>query len=337
MNDKCDDKDELSLLNMGESDCRISVICPMYNEEIGIERNLDKLLAALNGLSETWELILVNDGSVDRCLELAQAKLECISQARIVSYRANRGRGYALRQGFAVARGDYIITTESDLSWGADIVAKLLNALEEQDVDMVIASPFMPGGQFKNVPFTRVFLSKFGNKILTLASGGNLTMISGMTRGYCREVIKSLFLEEDGKEIHLEIVSQVRALGFQIKEIPAILKWEKADPTKPSRKSSFNAKKLIWSHLLFSFTEKPFLLLGTLGIVFVVLGILLILYLAYQSIFFGIRAGSRPLLIIAALFFLSGLQVLLFSFNAHQISQQRKLLTRMRNKILIEK
>ncbi len=315
----------------------LTVICPMYNEGVAISENLTRLLHALDQLNRTWELLIVNDGSTDDCGEQVTAIAATESRLHLLGYPKNRGRGYALRLGFKHARGETIVTTESDLSWGAEIVATLLEGLESQDCDMIVASPHAPGGRLENVPAKRVFLSRFGNKILKHATQSPITMLSGMTRAYRREVIDALFLEHDGKEIHLEIVSQADALGFRIGEIPAVLRWAPPKPGAPTRTSSFNAPKYIYSHIMFTFGQAPFLLMGTAGFVSIFFGCALMLYLAYQSIAHDIHAGGRPLLIIALLLIVSGVQFLLFSFSAGQIVQLRRLVIQLRNKVMNQK
>lgn len=306
----------------------------MFNEGAAIRENLDRLLEALNRLPRSWELILVNDGSTDDCGDQVAALAAVEPRLRLFGYPRNRGRGYALRVGFQHARGRVIVTTESDLSWGPDIVQQLIAALESQDCDMVVASPHGAGGRLENVPANRVFLSRFGNKILRLASASHITMLSGMTRAYRREVIDALYLESDGKEIHLEIISQAEALGFRIGEVPAVLRWEPPKPGAPARKSSFNAPRYIYSHMMFTFSQVPFLLMGTAGLISIFLGLGLMVFLAWQSIALEIRAGGRPLLIVALLLVVSGVQFLLFAFSAGQIVQLRRLVVQLRNRVL---
>jgi glycosyltransferase involved in cell wall biosynthesis len=312
----------------------VSVICPMYNESGGIEANVRRLLAALERLESPWELLLINDGSTDNSGALVEAIAEGEPRLRLLGYPQNRGRGYALRLGFRHARGAILVTTESDLSWGPDIVEKLLAGLDQQGCDMIVASPHGPGGKLENVPPSRVFLSRFGNKILQHATQAPITMLSGMTRAYHRRVIDALFLEQDGKEIHLEIISQADALGFRIGEIPAVLTWEPPKPGAPRRKSSFNAPRYIYSHIMFTFGQAPFLLMGTAGLLSIFSGVALMLFLAYQSIALDIRAGGRPLLIVALLLIVSGVQFLLFSFSAGQNVQLRRLVIQLRNKVM---
>ena len=203
----------------------ISVITPMYNESARIQGNIGRILAALDRLGLAWEYILVDDGSTDDSLERAKAAIGTHPCCRIIRYPVNRGRGYALRQGFAAARGRYVITTESDLSWGEGIIRDLYGRLVCDGCDIVVASVYLPGGGFENVPFSRRLLSSFGNRIMRWCFGGKLTMLSGMTRGYRREAIKSLHLEADRKEIHLEIIAKAQALGLRIVEIPATIRW----------------------------------------------------------------------------------------------------------------
>jgi glycosyltransferase involved in cell wall biosynthesis len=241
---------------------KLSVVIPLYNEEKNISANVDEIVSALKELSGNYEIIIVNDGSTDNSLSVLKTIVKKYPFVKVVSYEKNRGRGYALRQGYSRANGEYIVATESDLNWGADIILRLLNELESTKADIVIASPYRKGGSLVNVPFKRAFLSKVGNIILSAAVKNKLTMVSGMTRGYRRDAIKNMILENDDKEIHLEIISKALALGYKIVEIPAVLKWKDEDRKNTTkRKSTFNPKKFIKTHLIFAFTQRPGLML----------------------------------------------------------------------------
>jgi glycosyltransferase involved in cell wall biosynthesis len=310
-------------------DPELTIICPMYNEALGIEGNIDSLLSTFETFPFDWELILVNDGSTDNTLELARRKVGDDPRIQIISYDKNRGRGYALRQGFAGARGRFIITTESDLSWGANIVDVLYKALVNEESDVVIASPHREGGRLENVPFKRRILSSFGNKILKLAVSMEVTMLSGMTRGYRREVIRELDLESDGKEIHLEILSKVEAAGFTVSEVPAVLRWESPKPGKAKRKSSFRAGRYIYSHLLFSFNQRPYLLLGSIGAFMMLIGIGMGLYLFQLSAIQHIKVAGRPMIQVTALSILGGFLIVILCFLANQIRDVRRSVMRL--------
>ena len=238
----------------------ISVVCPFYNESGILEHAVRTLLERLKALDGTWELIIVNDGSTDGSGEIAAALAAEFPHLVVCGYRHNRGRGHGLRTGIAAARGDLIITTEIDLSWGDNIVQELVSALREwPDVDLVVASPHLPGGGYKNVPPKRVWLSRMGNRVIRTCMSNAVTMNTGMTRGYRRSAITSLPLTEDGKEFHLEVILKALAFGYRIREIPAILEWKdyKHKGQRVKRKSSSRVNKLIVSHSLFSIFANP--------------------------------------------------------------------------------
>jgi glycosyltransferase involved in cell wall biosynthesis len=239
---------------------QLSVVCPFFNEAQIIEQAVLGLLEQLCTLECTWELIVVDDGSKDASREIVRRIAERRPELRVLGYAHNRGRGHALRTGIAAARGEVIVTTEIDLSWGADIVHRLVAAMKEwPDADVVVASPHLPGGGYRNVPARRVFFSRFGNRVIRACMGDLVTMNTGMTRAYRREVIQSLPLIEDGKEFHLEVILKATAFGFRIREIPATLEWKeyKHSGRRVARKSSSSVRKLVVSHSLFSLFANP--------------------------------------------------------------------------------
>ena len=174
-------------------------------------------------------------------------------------------------------------------------------------------------------------MSTFGNKILKWAAPHGITMLSGMTRGYKGNVIRQLTpaLEEDRKEIHLEIISKLSMLGMTFHEIPAVLRWEPSKKGKRKRKSKFDAAKLIKTHLYFSFSEAPILLFGGIGSVMLVIGFIMGLYLSYLYFIEGQVVGDQVVLILTTVFLsVVGLQIFLFCFLAYRVKDLKKELFR---------
>jgi dolichol-phosphate mannosyltransferase len=296
----------------------LSIISPMYNEEENIEGTVQEIRRVLADYEKPWELILVNDGSTDRTLEVATQIAAQYQNISVVSYPLNRGRGYALRTGFAHANGRLLITIESDLSWNAECILEMLKKFDEDiTIDVVLGSPYMKGGRTENIPFTRLAISKLGNKILGLAIKGNLNMVTQMFRGYRREVIDALELESDDKEIHLEILSKAIAAGYRVVEIPAVLKWRAKGTSK------FKLRATSISHLLFSFYEKPALLFGLIGLSLAIIGLMIGIYIIilWQR---QMLNPMRPLMTLLILFVLSGIQLAAFGFIGTQIAMLRK-------------
>ena len=138
------------------------------------------MLANLATLDRPWELIIVNDGSTDNSFALAHALEPENPQLRVIGYAENRGRGFALRTGIIAARGEIVVTTEVDCSWGDDIVHRIVKVFDEHpNTDMVVASPNLPGGGYQNVPPRRVAISRGGNMLLRAALSTRITMYTG--------------------------------------------------------------------------------------------------------------------------------------------------------------
>lgn len=296
-----------------EAELDLSVVCPFYNEEQILTEAITTLLGRLEKLDVSWELIVVNDGSTDGSARIAEALSRQHPRLRALSYRFNRGRGHALRTGIAQARGEVIVTTEIDLSWGEDIVERLYQAACEQpDVDVIVASPHLPGGGYRNVPSRRVLYSRLGNLIIRACMSNAVTMNTGMTRAYRRQVIRSLPLEENGKEFHLEVILKANALGHRISEIPALLEWKqyKLEGARVERKSSSKVNRLIVTHSLFSLFGNPVRYVWVLGGVAmglsaVFLGAGVVRYLmGLVSVYMGIL--SLALFILGTLLFACG-------------------------------
>lgn len=291
----------------------VSVVCPFYNEAQIIEHAICKMVEQLSLLTGRWELIVVNDGSTDGSDTIARRVAAESPGVRVLGYPRNRGRGHALRTGIAAARGQIVVTTEIDLSWGETIVSDLVEALRRwPDADLVIASPHLPGGGYKNVPAKRVWLSRVGNRIIRICMSNAVTMNTGMTRAYRREVIQSLPLVEDDKEVHLEILLKALAFGYRIREIPALLEWKqyKHQGEQVKRKSSSRVNRLIVSHSLFSIFANPVRYVWAMSLVAFALGLLsfadavVLLYLRMVSAYAALLSFS--LFIVAIMLFVLG-------------------------------
>ena len=316
---------EGDVLDVGpEATLDLSVVCPFYNEEQILGDAIRALLARLEKLDVSWELVVVNDGSRDGSGKIAMELAAQHPNLRCISYALNRGRGHGLRTGISQARGAVIVTTEIDLSWGEDIVERLHQAmLDNPGTDIVVASPHLPGGGYKNVPSNRVFYSELGNRIIRTTMTNAVTMNTGMTRAYRRDAIRPLPLDEDGKEFHLEVILKAQALGYRIHEIPALLEWKeyKHQGQRVERKSSSKVNKLIVTHSLFSLFGNParyvWLLGGVaLGLSGVFLGAAVVRYLMdLVSVYMAIM--SLALAIVG---------ILLFAFGV--IAQQNNMIQR---------
>jgi len=327
-------------MNAGETQkVDFSIIAPMYNERENVARTVEAIKREMDDFEGSWEFIMVDDGSTDGSREEAEKFCKEDPRFRVVGYSTNCGRGRALRTGMAAARGDIIATTDFDLSYAPEHLKRMYAELKrDPEVDAVLGSAYMPGGSTSGVPWFRLFVSKAGNRILRFTLGGRFHTITCILRAYRRNVLRSLELESDGKEIHLEILSKLMALGYRVKEIPAHLTARKKG------RSKFRFRATTISHLLFSAFERPMILFGFVGMLFLILGFLVGVYLL--AAFWHGRINpdqpfnpERPLMTVLVVLLLGGIQVLSFGFLAVQILGLRRQLyiVQKENRLLEEK
>lgn len=296
----------------------VSIVVPAYNESKNIVDTLERVAAVFADRPESWEVIFVNDGSKDDTAAVIQRLADSDPHVVPAGYDQNAGRGRALRTGFAHAHGEIIVSTDADLSYDPRYILHLLDALyADPTVDFVLGSPYMPGGGTEGVDFKRLLISQVGNKVLQATVNGNIYTFTGIFRAYRREVLDALELDSDGKEIHLEILSRALGAGYRVKEVPAVLSSRKKG------KSKFRFGGTAFSHLLFSFNERPILVFGGLGLLLLLSGLIGGIYVTILR-FRGTLNPGRPLTTLVVVLMLAGLQILSFGFIAIQIGTLRR-------------
>jgi dolichol-phosphate mannosyltransferase len=202
----------------------ISVIIPLYNEEENVLLYPEELLpvagSIIRNFGEDCEFVLVDDGSRDRTLERLHALGEGRPNITVVSHGTNRGMGAAIRTGLAHARGDLVITMDSDLTYRPEDIAKLLAAYRDTGADCISASPFRGGDQVNEIssPF-RLLLSRGVNFLYRILLGKDITCVSGIFRLYRKEALDELTLASDNFEIDAEIISKLILRGRSVREV----------------------------------------------------------------------------------------------------------------------
>lgn len=247
---------------------KLSIVAPMFNESLNIESTIFKVKEELKSKGyDDYELVFVNDGSIDDTWEKAKEIAKNEPTLKVVGYPVNQGRGKALRTGIDNAVGDLIVTIDFDLSYDATHITRMVKELEnDETIDAVFASCYMPGGKTIGIPPFRLFISKTANLLYRYAYTPQIYTSTCVVRAYRKEAIQALDLESKDKEIHLEIISKLLANNKVIKEIPGTLTTRKAG------KSSFKFRSHSISHILFFIQERPFALFGILGFVLMLLG-----------------------------------------------------------------
>ncbi|CAB5115247.1 hypothetical protein D3OALGB2SA_2639 [Olavius algarvensis associated proteobacterium Delta 3] len=239
----------------------VSVVVPGFNEEALIEKHLRILWDYMKTIEDRyrWELIFVNDGSGDNTGELANRFAETHENVKVLHHFKNFQLGQALRYAFNNCRGEYIVVMDLDLSYSPDHIERLLDAIQKSRAKIVIASPYMEGGQVSNVPWLRKFMSRWANRFLSLTAKGKLSTLTGMVRAYDAKFIGILNTKAMDMAINPEIIYKAQLLRGYIIEMPAHLSWSMQKSAGKSRSSSMKILWTILSSLFSGYLFRPFM------------------------------------------------------------------------------
>jgi glycosyltransferase involved in cell wall biosynthesis len=199
---------------MSRGEMLLSIIIPMYNEELTVGNIIDRVKAAVERTGLPTEIIVVDDHSYDKSLLVAEKR-----GVKLYSLKQHLGKGYALRAGFAKAQGDVIVTIDSDGSHMPEELSEVLAPILCDEADLVIGSRYM---NHKRVAARR--LNAFGvrmfNYFIELFTGVAITDSQSGYRAMKREVLQSQKLYSGEYEIESEMLVKTARRKFRIAEVP---------------------------------------------------------------------------------------------------------------------
>jgi glycosyltransferase involved in cell wall biosynthesis len=188
----------------------ISVVMPVYNEEENLPILVSKLLEVLRGLHKTYEVILVDDGSSDGSGRVLREMAVRYPSIRMLRFKANRGLSAALMAGMREARGDILVTLDSDLQNDPRDIPKLLEKLDHYDM----ATGWR---QKREDPWLKRVSSRIANMVRNRLSGENIHDSACTLRAFKKECIKEICAFNG---MHRFLPTLVRMRGYRIIEVP---------------------------------------------------------------------------------------------------------------------
>ena len=212
----------------------LSIVIPCYNEEQRLPRTIDQIERYLAGGGVSYELILVDDGSSDGTRTIMDAAAEHNPAVRLEALPQNRGKGRALAEGVAAARGAEILVTDADLSTPIEELDKLRAELR-QGAGVAIASRALRGSRVEvSQPIYRVLMGKAFNLLV------QAVLLPGIWDSQCgfklfqADVAHDAFagLTTDGFGYDPEVLYLAKKRGVRIAEVPVV--WRNSAPTKVS-------------------------------------------------------------------------------------------------------
>ena len=284
----------------------ISVVVPIYNEVETIPLLVERITDVLKEMDCTYEFICVDDGSTDGSVALLKEMSRARDDLQAVFLRRNYGQSAAMSAGFHYARGRVIVTLDGDLQNEPADIPTVYNKLQE-GYDLV--SGWRKERQDDAV--TRLLPSKIANGLIARVTGVRLHDYGCSLKAYRAEVVHDMHLYG---ELHRFLPALAYIEGARITEIPVRHHARQFGHSKYGLGRTIRVvMDLLTIYFMKTFLTRPMHVFGPFGIIATVSGFGIGVYLTFLKIFFNQSLDDRPLLMLAVLLLISGIQ--LFSFG----------------------
>lgn len=284
----------------------LSIVIPLYNEREAIHTLYEELAGVLDALKRPFEIIIVDDGSVDGSFEVLKQLHQKDARLRVVRLRRNFGQTPALSAGFDAARGEWIITMDADLQNDPADIPRLLAKVEE-GYDVVSGWRV----RRRDALLSRKIPSRVANWLIGRVTGVRLHDYGCALKIYRREIVKNIRLYG---ELHRFVPAVASGLGIRIGEIVVNHRPRERGQSKYSGWVSTMTRTikvfldLLSVRFLLSYSTRPIHIFGSIGLLTSGTGFLLAFYLTCLKLVFGQPVSGRPLLTLAVLLIIVGIQ-----------------------------
>lgn len=282
----------------------LSIVVPLFNEEESLPLLVEKLLLALRPLGRSFELVLVDDGSSDRTADVLRQQAAGAPELVAVLLRRNYGQTAAMAAGFDASRGRLIVTLDGDLQNDPADIPMLLERLEE-GYDLVSGWRH----QRQDHAVSRLLPSKIANALIARVTGVRLHDYGCSLKAYRRELVEDMNLYG---ELHRFLPALAFIEGARIAEVKVNHNARQFGQSKYGIDRTFRVlMDLFTVWFMKRFLTRPMYVFGFGGLSAMGIGALLSAYLLAVKLG-GAEIGNRPLLLVAVLALITGVQLFCF-------------------------
>ncbi|GCE64536.1 glycosyltransferase [cyanobiont of Ornithocercus magnificus] len=291
-----------------DSSLDLSVVVPLYNEEKSLPELVEQLLAALRPIEERFELVLVNDGSKDNTATVLQQLSNTIPEIVAVLLRRNYGQTAAMAAGFDIARGSIIVSLDGDLQNDPADIPLLLGALRK-GYDLASGWRY----QRQDATLQRKLPSRIANSLIGGITGVRLHDYGCSLKAYRREVLADMRLYG---ELHRFLPALAFIEGARITEVKVNHRARQYGSSKYGIDRTFRVlMDLLTVWFMKRFLTRPMHVFGLGGLIAIAFSIMAGAYLLAIKML-GENIGNRPLLTLAVVLGLGGIQLFCFGLLA---------------------
>jgi dolichol-phosphate mannosyltransferase len=287
----------------------VSVVIPVYNEVESVPLLLEAIASTMKASGLTYEIICVDDGSKDGSADLLKQQAAERTDLKAVLLRRNYGQTAAMAAGFKYATGKAIVTLDADLQNDPADIPTLLAKL---DAGYDLVSGWRK--QRQDAALTRLLPSKIANKLIGITTGVKLHDYGCSLKAYRSELVADMNLYG---ELHRFLPALAFIEGARIGEMPVRHHARRFGRSKYGLWRTFRVlMDLLTISFMKKFLTRPMHVFGLFGLLSLVAGTAIGLYLTFLKLGLGQSIGNRPLLILSVLLFLTGVQLFCFGLLA---------------------
>ncbi|NQT66388.1 MAG: glycosyltransferase family 2 protein [Actinobacteria bacterium] len=281
----------------------LSIVIPIYNERESIEKLYKKLDEALSRINLKYEVLLIDDGSVDDTFNELLKVHRRNKLFKIIRFRKNFGQTSAISAGFSYAEGEVVVTLDADLQNDPRDIPVLLEKLNE---GYDIVSGWRRNRKDKAV--TRRFPSIIANKIISKLTGVHLHDYGCTLKVYKKEVVKNINLYG---EMHRYIPAIASGIGVKVAEVPVMHHSRRYGKSKYGVSRTIKViLDIITLKFLLSYSQSPIQIFGLVGLFSGAVGFIMTSYLIIMRLFFNQSLADRPLFILSIFMIFIGVQLI---------------------------